>query len=500
MEQKNDFFAQNDEKVCRRLTKVLLWLTLVFPALFLFSAIGIFQTPYDTLILVTALGCIGTLGPTILSKLKVPVKVMKYVSIIAIGMVVMLMGGVPTIGIYMTYGLAMLLSCLYFDKKFTLRICIITYGLTVISLFLRSRDLVQVEFDTNNTWWISRSLGFAMEHAVMSFVSIKVAEASRKLLENLHSTEQVAAVVGKCGKASEQLVKVVDDLANNISEFDKTSSQIAASANETLEDCSRSLTHVSTMKESIEGMAGETESIAGKTEEMLHISDSINTKMEEYINIMDNTVDSMREIENCVQGTESSIQILSNGIEEISAFADTISGITKQTNLLALNASIEAARAGEEGRGFAVVADEVRKLAEESKASSDAVAEVINKVIHMLEDVKTSNSQNISSVEKGIGQISNAKEQAISLGSMQNESQQMIHQIAENVENTREQSGKVREMTGQMEELVGNSLERAQVIVKETEQQTEATSSVSDVFMNVKTVANDLLEISNLDA
>lgn len=55
----------------------------------------------------------------------------------------MLLGGNSAIGIYMTYGLATLFSCMFFDKKFTLRITIISYFFLVISLYLRSLNVKQ---------------------------------------------------------------------------------------------------------------------------------------------------------------------------------------------------------------------------------------------------------------------------------------------------------------------------------------------------------------------
>ena len=202
METQIDFFEQNDKKVCKNLTKVLRWMTLVFPVLFLATAAGIFQIQYDDLAVLFAIGCVCTLGPGVLQKFGVPVRTMKYVSVISVGVIIMLLGGNSAIGIYMTYGLSMLFSCMFFDKKFTKQISVISYFFLIVSLFLRSQNVKQIEYPTNMEWFLTRSVGFTIEQIVMSVIFINIAVTSRKLLENLHSTEQVAAVVSKCGEVS----------------------------------------------------------------------------------------------------------------------------------------------------------------------------------------------------------------------------------------------------------------------------------------------------------
>lgn len=213
-----DFFEQNNRKVCKRLAKVLLWMTLVFPVLFAATAAGAFQIKYDDLVILSAVGCVCTLGPTVLQKMGVPVKVMKYVSVLAVGFVVMLLGGNSAVGIYMTYGLAMLFSCMFFDKKFTLRIAVISYFFLLVSLFLRSQNVQQIEYPTNFEWFVTRSMGFTIEQVIMGVVFVNIAGTSRALLESLHSAEQVAAVMETCGNVSTELVSMTEQLAEHMKE------------------------------------------------------------------------------------------------------------------------------------------------------------------------------------------------------------------------------------------------------------------------------------------
>lgn len=499
MEEQMDFFEQNDRKVCKRLARVLRWMTLVFPVLFLATAIGVFQIKYDDLALLSVFGCICTLGPSLLEKIGTPVRVMKYVAVLAVGVIIMLLGGNSAIGIYMTYGLAMLFSCMFFDKKFTLRIAIISYFFLIASLYLRSLNVQQIEYPTNMEWFFTRSVGFTIEQVVMSVVFISIAGASRVLLENLHSANQVAAVMETCGKVSSELVSMTEQLAENMKESRRVNEAIVSSAQDTAEDCNRSLRHVNSMQDSVGEMVQFIGIIDERTKEMLEISDDIWKRMENYVRLMDHAVESMREIEKTANLTGNSIQALEGIISEISAFASEISEITEQTNLLALNASIEAARAGERGKGFSVVAGEIRVLAENSKRASSSIEAVITNVRTMLNGVKQSNTQNMISVDAGIKQISSARQEAQNLGSLQKDSRKKTEQIAESSGETKQHSRQVLEMAQEMAELVQNSLSCADSIVGEADNQGKITDMTGETFSSVEQIARELYGLSRLD-
>lgn len=71
---------------------------------------------------------------------------------------------------------------------------------------------------------------------------------------------------------------------------------------------------------------------------------------------------------------------LNNSSEEIKSIMRVVKEINEKINILSINAAIEAARAGVAGKGFGVVASEIRNLADQTKASTKYIDEVVFKV------------------------------------------------------------------------------------------------------------------------
>lgn len=492
-----DFFLLNDAKVNKRLSKVLLWMTIVFPLLFALTALGVFWIKYKDLIRLSIIGIICTVGPSALQKWgNVPVKTIKYINVLAIGFTVMLLGMNSAIGIYISYALALLLSCMYFNKKFTIRISIITYVMLFISIWFRVIDAVANGNAAPNLTFIPYMMGFTIEHVLISLAFISLAGASAQVLENLHSSEQVSMIMEKCGNVSENLVGTMNMLADDMSETSRAADTIVISAKETLDNCAASMEHVESLQDTVNKMVDAMDSINGKTGQMLDISDDICSRMESYVGQMDRAVESMRQIESSADMTEDSIHSLEKVVAEIASFVGELTEISDQTNLLALNAAIESARAGEHGRGFSVVAENVRSLAEKSKISSMSISGVVENVFQMLEEVKAANARNIDSVAKGITQISGAQAAVQEIGRLQSDSRSKTEQIAEDSRQTGERSRQVSEMAVQMKEITESSYTKADSIVGETDNQKRIISATSETFTSVKIIADELVKLS----
>lgn len=498
-EAQRDFFYENDVAVTKKAIRILRWLVLAFPAIMLFSAVGLFQSKMLDLIVMMGIGVVVTMAPTVAYKCGVPLNILKYMSAIALGGLLAIMASNATIGIYVTYCLPMVFSIFYYDKKFTFRISIISYILLVISLYFRSLSVQQIEYETNFTWFVSRSMGFLIEMVVMAAICIKVAEAARKVLENLNDTHKVAALVEECNQASESLMEVIGGLDQNIRRFQETGSAIASSAEQTLTDCDSNQQYAEHLHEETALVEENVRNIQEKSSGMLSIAEDTRQKLEQYIGLMTQTADSMQKVEETAAETEQSIASLKNAVGEVSSFAATIGQITAQTNLLALNASIEAARAGEMGRGFSVVADEVRVLADDSKEASEAIKGIIGNIDTLLAEVQAANRRNLASVAEGIQKIHGAREEAGQIGSLQTQSKEMAEQVSAASQDTGKSGEELEQMAEQMQVLVQSLRRQAEQIVAESQSQSLVTREVEQAFQSVEDVAKRLVAISTAE-
>ena len=137
---------------------------------------------------------------------------------------------------------------------------------------------------------------------------------------------------------------------------------------------------------------------------------------------------------------------------------ELIRNIAGQINLLALNATIESARAGDAGKGFAVVAGEVKSLAQQARKATDQIAQEIEKLQGVSDEVAAALAEiakSVGSVREYVSGTASAVEQqaavtqgmssemqtvAASVGAINDNVSQIsasVHQVAHAVDGTR---------------------------------------------------------------
>lgn len=150
--------------------------------------------------------------------------------------------------------------------------------------------------------------------------------------------------------------------------------------------------------------------------------------------ISDNVALNVASINEVNQDMEKAVSILVEHSKRIGEIVEVIGSIAEQTNLLALNAAIEAARSGEHGRGFAVVAENIRELADQSKKSTDQIAELIRDMQESIDTVVSSIRQEFKVTEE----IKDAVQELIAafddIARRANETANMIKELSDTIE------------------------------------------------------------------
>ncbi|MFA8343901.1 MAG: methyl-accepting chemotaxis protein [Rhodothermaceae bacterium] len=273
----------------------------------------------------------------------------------------------------------------------------------------------------------------------------------------------------------------------------------------------------SQLLESMEGVTGQSATVASATEEISsNMSTMAATAEQMSINVA-NVVNNAEQVSNATNNIASSVDDVSETINkiadnsretadisdqaarmsseasqtmvtlgrsanEIGKVTEVIKRIADQTNLLALNATIEAASAGEAGKGFAVVANEIKELANQSARAAEDIAEKITSVqtnttgaVEIIEQV----AEIIMTINNSVNEISSSVDQQSST----------INEVATSVSQTQTD----------MQDLADN-IEEVSVGVNDLSKSTsEAAKGTDDVAASI-TMVNDATVSNNAGA
>lgn len=289
---------------------------------------------------------------------------------------------------------------------------------------------------------------------------------NKKLVNKVHgATDQLELSAEEVKRASEIISDYSLDITQAITEINEGMGRQSLHAQECVDKTgllSDDMQEVSQVVEKVEMLVRETDT-------MIH-------RGIEIIELLGRRAQETTDITNQVG---ASIEQLSQETENISVFAETITGISKQTNLLSLNASIEAARAGDAGRGFAVVAEEIRKLADDS-------AKAAGEISHNVQHIGTRTIESVQSArqaEEMVALQGHAVQEVIQVfADMRHRMQELVTGLQEIVAST-EQADKERAETldavQNISQIIAETAENAQIVSQTTEKLMENVDNLS---------------------
>lgn len=192
----------------------------------------------------------------------------------------------------------------------------------------------------------------------------------------------------------EQMMKMVTELTATTKELGNTGNELKDSSQSSLASSQQLVAAIHLVKTGAQQTAASSETSVRSFTDMKEMIEAIATNMDSVF-VSSETMNKsavngekkLRELISMIHSFETDFKQLANTVHQVKDYSHSITklvsmvkAIADQTKLLALNASIEAARAGEAGKGFGVVANEVGSLAEQSAKTAEEITQAIGKM------------------------------------------------------------------------------------------------------------------------
>ncbi|WP_107838216.1 methyl-accepting chemotaxis protein [Metasolibacillus meyeri] len=264
--------------------------------------------------------------------------------------------------------------------------------------------------------------------------------------------------------SAQQTTKNTDDIAQSIIESTTHLTSNTAMIQEVASNITIVTNRVQTMKENIVETVKQAKQ--GEQEIALNMSQ-------------------MQVIEQAMIEADAKMRKLELQSLEISKAVDIIQEIANNTSLLALNAAIEAAHAGDEGKGFSVVANEVKKLAQQSLNSTKTITAIVKTIQQDTQEAVGMMSVANEAVHSGIEVTTHTADHFRAIAARIEHIEPHIEDVSSTIEKMSQYAQNVADQSRELTQLSEENSVQVEQIVKQTAQQLEITTNMSQQIKQI---------------
>lgn len=184
-------FEKNTKQVNQIMARLFAMGLFVILILVFFSCIGVFEFGKNYTLIILIAGLIITLSPSILIHF-LSDNAMRYYMIILAAIFIGVLGTNNHIGVYITYALVPVYSCLYFEPEFTIKSSVFAYICMVVSVYINSAAKYEVVYQNRPRLQIAIAyiLGFTIEYVLVCVTLYFVVKRAKHMMEERYSAQE----------------------------------------------------------------------------------------------------------------------------------------------------------------------------------------------------------------------------------------------------------------------------------------------------------------------
>ncbi|NMM65000.1 HAMP domain-containing protein [Clostridium sp. P21] len=306
--------------------------------------------------------------------------------------------------------------------------------------------------------------------------------------------DNLRGITGDINNVSQNLAASTKTILASSEQVSEVSEEISVSIQEVADGSEKQVAAADEISSGMKTVVDNISNINEKVTNVVEFSKDISKLAVDGREKMDNMVTQINVIKNSVNYSSEVIVELQKTSEEIGNIVEIIDGIADQTMLLALNASIEAAGAGEAGKGFAVVADEVRSLAEESRASSSTIKDLIVATQEKTNKALLSIKEGSRESEKGEVIVKVVGESLNKILKAFDETRDNLEQVNKMVVNSKGTIVSVDQNVNKIQEVTTNTAANTEEVAASAQEQTAVLQSIAEDLQKLNEMSEKLQE------